>query len=54
VIGVLAVDPVEVGLVAVLVPPASSVGHGTAGDEGRQVPVFGGEDPLAVITERVP
>lgn len=51
--GVDAVEAVEVCLVAVLVPPASSIRHGAAGDEGRQVPVFGGKDPVVVVTERV-
>lgn len=48
-----AVEAVEVCLVAVLVPPASSVRHGTAGDERRRVAVFGGEDAVVVITERI-
>lgn len=48
-----AVEAVEVRLVAVLVPPAASVRHGTAGDEWGRVPVFGGEDPVVVITEGV-
>lgn len=48
-----AVQAVEVRLVAVLVPPASSVRHGAAGDEGRRVAVSGGEDYVVVITEGV-
>lgn len=48
-----AIKAVEVCFMAVLVPPASSVRHGAAGDEERQVAVFGGEDPVVVITERV-
>ena len=48
-----AVESVQIRLVAVLVPPPSSVRHGTAGDERRQVSVFGGEDAVVVVTERV-
>lgn len=48
-----AVEAVEVRLVAVLVPPASSVRHGAAGDEWRRVAVSGGEHSVVVITEGV-
>lgn len=51
--GVDSVQAVEVCLVAVLVPPAASVRHGTAGDGLSQVPVSGGEDSAVVITEGV-
>lgn len=53
VLDVDAVDAVEVCLVAVLVPPASSVRHGAARDERRRVAVFGGEEPVVVVTERI-
>lgn len=53
VIDVNAVQAVEVGLVAVLVPPAPSVRHGAAGDEGRGVTVFGREEATAVVAEGV-
>lgn len=52
-IDVDAVKAVEVCLVAVLVPPASSVRHSTAGDERRWVAVFGGEEAVAVVTEGI-
>ena len=45
-----AVEAVQVCFMAVLVPPSSSIRHGTAGDEGRWVSVFGGEDPVVVVT----
>lgn len=52
-IDVDAVQAVEVRLVAVLVPPAASVRHGTAGDEGRRVAVLGGEEAATVVSERI-
>lgn len=53
VLDVDAVEAVQVGFVAVHVPPASSIGHGTAGDGGCRVAVFGGEDLIVVVTQRV-
>lgn len=52
-IGFGVVQAVEVCLVTVLVPPASFVGHGTAGDEGRWVPVTRRERALIVVLHRV-
>lgn len=52
-IDVDAVKAVEVCLMAVLVPPASSVRHSTAGDERRWVAVFGGEQAVVVVTEGI-
>ena len=43
---------VEVGLVAVPVPPSSPVGHGTEPDVGA-VSVSGGERPAAVVCHGV-
>lgn len=48
-----AVQAVQIGLVTVLVPPAASVRHGAAHDGLRQVAVFGGEQALVVVTQRV-
>lgn len=48
-----AIEAVEVCLMAVFVPPSSSVRHGTAGDERCQVPIFGGEDPVVMVGEGV-
>lgn len=52
-IDVDAVKAVEVCLMAVLIPPASSVRHSTAGDERRWVAVFGGEEAVVVVTEGI-
>lgn len=50
----LAVLPVEVGPVAVLVPPGALVGHGTVGNCNVIVSVLGGERAPLVIAEGVP
>lgn len=52
-IDVDAVQAVEVCLVAVLIPPAPSIRHGAAGDEGRRVAVLGGEEAAAVVSEGI-
>lgn len=46
------IEPVEVGLVAVPVPPTPSVGHGTEADVGA-VPVSGGEVAAIVVCHGV-
>lgn len=53
VIDVDAILAVEVRLVAVLVPPAPSIRHGTAGDKGRRVAVLGGEEAATVVSEGI-
>lgn len=52
-IDVNAILAVEVRLVAVLVPPAPSIRHGTAGDKGRRVAVLGGEEAATVVSEGI-
>lgn len=47
------VQAVEVCLVAVLVPPATSVRHGTARDERLRVSVPRGERPAVMVRHRV-
>lgn len=49
----LAVFAVEVGPVAVLVPPGSFVRQGTVSDGDVVVSVFCGEGPALVIAQRV-
>lgn len=49
----LSVLAVEVGAVAVLVPPGPFVGHGTVGHSHVVVPVLGGEGAALVIGEGV-
>lgn len=49
----LSVLAVEVGAVAVLIPPGPFVGHGTVGDGDVVVPVLGGEGASLVIGEGV-
>lgn len=49
----LSVLAVEVGAVAVLVPPGPFVGHGTVGHCNIIVPVLGGEGASLVIGEGV-
>lgn len=48
-----AVQPVQVGLVAVLVPPTTSIRHGTARDERRRVSVFGREDTVVMVSHGI-
>lgn len=49
----LAIFAVEVGPVAVLVPPGSFVGQGTVSDSDVVVPVFRREGPALVVAQRV-
>lgn len=49
----LAVFAVEVGPVAVLVPPGSFVRQGTVSDGDVVVSVFCGEGPALVVAQRV-
>lgn len=49
----LAVLPVEVGSMAVLVPPRSFVGQGAVSDSYVVVSVFSGEGPSLVVAQRV-
>lgn len=49
----LAVLAVEVGPVAVLVPPGSFVRQGTVSDSDVVVSVFRGEGPALVVAQRV-
>lgn len=49
----LPVLPVEVGPVAVLIPPSTLVGHGTVGDCNIIVSVLSGERTSLVIAEGV-
>lgn len=49
----LAVFSVEVGPVAVFVPPGSFVGQGTVSDSNVIVSVFCRERPALVVAERV-
>lgn len=49
----LAVLAVEVGPVAVLVPPGSFVRQGTVSDSNVVVSVFRGEGPALVVAQRV-
>lgn len=44
---------VEVGSVAVLIPPGSFVGQGAVGDGDVVISVFGGEGSALVITQRI-
>lgn len=53
IITVGAVATVEVGLVAVLVPPASCVRFGAVDAEGKRVLVPGGERAAIVVLHRV-
>lgn len=41
---VICVEPIEVGIVAVAIPPCATVGDGTRDDQPIGVPVPGGED----------
>lgn len=50
----LSILAIEVGAVAVLVPPGPFVGHGTVGHSDVIVPVLGGEGATLVISEGVP
>lgn len=50
----LPVLPVEVGPVAVLIPPSSLVRHGAVGNRDVVVSVLGGERASLVVAERVP
>lgn len=50
----LAVFAVEVGPVAVLVPPGAFVRQGTVSDGDVVVPVFRGEGSTLVVAQRVP
>lgn len=50
----LSVLAVEVGAVAVLIPPGAFVGHGTVGYRNIVVPVLGGERAALVVSEGVP
>lgn len=49
----LSVFAVEVGPVAVLVPPRSFVRRGAVGDGDVVVSVLGGEGPALVVAQRV-
>lgn len=49
----LAVFAVEVGAVAVLVPPGAFVGQGTVSDSDVVVSVFRGEGSTLVVAQRV-
>lgn len=49
----LAVFSIEVGPVAVLVPPGSFVGQGTVSDSDVIVSVFCREGPTLVVAQRV-
>lgn len=50
----LSILAVEVGPVAVLIPPGPLVGHGAVGHGHIVVPVLGGEGAALVIGEGVP
>ena len=50
----LAVFPIEVGPVAVLIPPSALVGHGTVGNCYVIVSVLRGEWAALMVAERVP
>lgn len=50
----LSVLAVEVGPMAVLIPPSPLVGHGTVGHGHVVVPVLGGEGTALVVGEGVP
>lgn len=50
----LPVLAIEVGAVAVLIPPGPFIGHGTIGHSNIVVPVLGGEGAALVIGEGVP
>lgn len=45
--------PVEVGSVAVLVPPSSFVRQGTVSDSDVIISVFGGERSPLVVAQRI-
>lgn len=49
----LAIFAIEVGPVAVLVPPSSFIRQGTVSDSDVIVSVFGGEGPALVVAQRV-
>lgn len=53
VVGVCVIKAVEIGLMAVLIPPAASVGHGTARDERLRVSVPRGERPSVMVRQWV-
>lgn len=50
----LSVLAIEVGAVAVLIPPGPFVGHGAISHSNIVVPVLGGEGAALVIGEGVP
>lgn len=50
----LSVLAIEVGAVAVLIPPGPFIGHGAVGHSHVIVPVLGGEGAALVIAEGVP
>lgn len=53
VVGFCVIEAVEIGLMAVLIPPAASVGHGAARDERLRIPVPRGERPSVMVCQRV-
>ncbi len=50
-VGVRVIEAVEIGLMAVLIPPTTSVGHGTARDEWLRVSVPCGEWPSVMVRQ---
>lgn len=53
VVTVIGIEPIEIGIMAVAVPPCATVGDGTRDDQPIGVPVPGGKDTTRVVAECV-